>query len=76
MFNIPIFRYLALKFLDPVPATETGTDPVPGTETVAETGSEAVDDYGAGVCHQCGGLLRVTGNCSVCTSCGMSMGCS
>ena len=76
MFNIPIFRYLALKFLDPVPATETGTDPVPGTETVAETGSAAVDDYGAGVCHQCGGLLRVTGNCSVCTSCGMSMGCS
>ena len=71
-----IFRYLALKFLDPVPATETGADPVPGAGSVAETGSEAAGDYGAGVCAQCGGLLRVTGNCSVCSSCGMSMGCS
>lgn len=71
-----IFRYLALKFLDPVPATESVSDPVPGAGAVAETGSTAAGDYGAGVCTQCGGLLRVTGNCSVCTSCGMSMGCS
>ena len=71
-----IFRYLALKFLDPVAATDTGTDPVPGTGAVAETGSAAASDYGSGVCNQCGGLLRITGNCSVCTSCGMSMGCS
>ncbi len=71
-----IFRYLALKFLDSVSETVTGADPVSGTVTVAETGSGAVADYGAGICPQCGGLLRITGNCSVCSSCGSSMGCS
>ena len=70
-----IFHYLALKFLDPDPVTVTSQDQDLALETDAGSGSGAVV-HGTSCCSLCGGLLRISGSCSVCTCCGTSMGCS
>jgi ribonucleoside-diphosphate reductase alpha chain len=71
-----LFRYLALKFLDQEPAPVSAEALYPGAMQALVSESGASVTYGTGICSECGGLLRVTGNCAVCTSCGTSMGCS
>ena len=70
-----IFHYLALKFLDLDLVAAPSQDSDLGLEAATGSGSGAVV-HGTSYCSLCGGLLRISGSCSVCTCCGTSMGCS
>lgn len=72
-----LFRWLALKFLPPIPPPVTGV----AAEVVAaapahpcfEAGVEGDD---APACQECGGIMSRNGSCYRCGNCGWTSGCS
>lgn len=76
-----IFRWLALKFLKPVPTEEGGTsNPSLSSATTQEfnmpTPSAFVNQADSPPCHVCGAITVRNGACYKCLNCGSTSGCS